>query len=474
LVNVLLAALSGVLLVALYPRIGWSWMAPVALVPLLVALDGQPARRRFWLGHLAGCIFWGGACYWIYGVMHQYGNVPALGSAALLVGFFLVKALHFGVFAWLAGPMLARCWAIPGVAALWTAIEGTHPYAGFTWLMLGHAAVDRAVVARLAPLTGVLGMSFVLAMMNVGVALAVRRRPRLHLALLAPLVLLYALPRLPAPSPGRHTAWLVQPNIDVGDAAAINPLAHWRAGARQPPDLIVWPENPAPAYFYNDLRFRRAVEKVAQEHGAYLLFSAVAFRDAQMREPLNSAVLLGPDGAQIARYDKIHLVPFGEYVPWPFRRLVDKVTREAGDFVPGEKVVVARPGGRGVGTFICYESVFGDGVRQFVAAGAELLANISNDGWYGKTAARNQHLLIARSRAQENARWLLRATNTGLTTVINPAGLVTAAIPPDQPGMLVAGFDYVTRRTLYTRRGDWFWWTAIAASLAALWQARKN
>lgn len=482
--RVSLAALSGVLLVALYPRLGWSWLAPVALVPLLAALDGQPAQRRFWLGHLTGCIFWGGSCYWIYGVMHQYGDVPALGSAALLVGFFLAKGLHLAVFAALAGPLLARWWAIPGVAALWTAIEGTHPHAGFTWLMLGHAAVDMAVVARLAPLTGVLGMSFVLAMMNVGVALALLRRPRRRLIPLAPLLLLYVVPRLPTAPPARHTAWLVQPNIDVADAALPNPLANWRAGARQTPDLIVWPENPTPAYFYHDLRFRRAVEQVAQQHGAYLLFSAVAFRDAGMREPLNSAVLLGPDGAEIARYDKIHLVPFGEYVPALFRRVVDKVTREAGDFVPGEKVVVARPGGRGLGTFICYESVFGDGVRRFAAAGAEVLANISNDGWFGKTAARYQHLLIARSRAQENARWLLRATNTGLTAAINPAGRVTAALPPDQPGMLVAGFDYVTRQTLYTRWGDWFWWTAIAGSLAcqpepwrrlaALWPARKN
>ncbi len=467
-----LATLSGMLQVALFPRIGWSWLAPVALVPLLLALESEGrAGRRFWLGHLAGSIYWGGTCYWIYGVMHEYGDVPAAGSVVLLVGFFLAKAIHLGVFGWLAGPLLRRPWAAPAVAALWTAIEGTHPYAGFTWLMLGHAAVDMSVVARLAPWTGVLGMSFALALMNVGVMLALRRRPRLQLAPLAALVLLYALPRLPPTAPARQTAWLVQPNIDVGGSFAANPLARWRASG-PPPDLIVWPENPAPAYFYQDALFREAVQETARAHRAALIFSAVAFRDAARREPLNSAVLLGPDGDEIARYDKIHLVPFGEFVPWPFGYVIEKVTRQAGDFVPGERVVVARVGGHGIGTFICYESVFGAGVRQFAAAGAEVLVNISNDGWFGKSAARNQHLLIARSRAQENARWLLRATNTGVTAAIDPAGVVRGALPPDRPGRLVAGFGYETRRTLYTRWGDWFWWTAIAAALAGLWRTR--
>jgi apolipoprotein N-acyltransferase len=407
--------------------------------------------------------------------MRDYGGVPPAGAAALFVGFFLAKAVHLGVFGWLAGPLLSRSWAAPGVAALWTALEGTHAYAGFTWLLLGHAAADRAVLARLAPWTGVLGMSFALAMMNTGVALALRRRSRWRLAPLLALPLLYAIPRLSPGSPPERTAWLVQPNIDVKDVTASNPLARWRAGAAgPPPDLIVWPEHPAPAYYYHDAEFREAVQEAARIHGAYLIFSAVAFRDAAMREPLNSAILLGPKGEEIARYDKIHLVPFGEFVPWPFGRLVESVTREVSDFVPGDKVVVARAGDHTVGTFICYESVFGDGVRRFVAAGAEVLVNISNDGWYGTSAARDQHLLIARSRAQENRRWILRATNTGITTVINPAGMVTAAIPPDQPGMLIARFDYVPQTTAYTRWGDWFWWASSAAALAGLWRAKAG
>lgn len=476
-----LAAATGVLLVLLFPNAGLSYLAPIALVPLLLALAWESAwRRRFLLGWLSGAIFWGGACYWIYYVMHVHGHVPAVGAAALLAGFMVVKGLHLGVFGVIAGPQLRRAWAIPAVAAAWVAIEGTHQYAGFTWLMLGNAATNMAVVARLAPVTGVAGMSFVLAMMNVAVLLAIQRRPRTHLTWLCVLPLLYFLPPLPASPPGRSVARLVQPNISE-ESIISEPWTAERAGrllrkmaalssSRSPaapsPDLIIWPENPAPFYFYNDPQFRSWVETIARAQHADLLFGTVAFRSSDLREPLNSAVLLDPEGNEVARYDKIHLVPFGEFVPWPFGHLVEKVTHEAGDFVAGNKVVVARSGGHRIGTFICYESVFGPEVRKFVAGGAQVLVNISNDGWFGRSAARYQHLLIARMRALENGRWLLRATNTGVTAVIDPAGRVRGSLPLDQPGVLAVYFDYLNHLTLYTRWGDWFWWAALAGTVA--------
>ena len=466
--------LTGLLLAALFPPFNLTFLAPVALAPLLIALARESSgRRRFLLGWIAGWIFWGGACYWIYDVMHRYGHVPALGSAALLAGFFLVKGLHLGVFSVLAGRVLRRPWGIPAVAALWVAVEGTHPYSGFTWLTLGNAATNMSLVARLAPLTGVAGMSFVLAMMNAAVALAVARRPRTHLAWILALPILFLLPKLPPPEPGDQVARLVQPNISEEEVFSsqwtednagklLHELATLSVAGDSQPDLIVWPENPAPFYFYDDPEFRSTVETVARGARSPLLFGTVAFQD---RQPLNSAVLVGPDAAETARYDKIYLVPFGEFVPWPFGYLVEKITREAGDFVPGTKVVVARFGRHGIGTFICYESAFGNGVRRFVAGGADLLVTISNDGWFGRSSARDQHLLIARMRAMENGRWLLRATNTGLTAVMDPAGRVRGSIPPDRPGTLVARFGYTSRETLYTRWGDWFWWATVGAGL---------
>jgi len=475
--SILLAGLSGVLLVIIFPAAGVAVLAPVALVPLLTALAAEPRpRRRFLLGWVSGCLFWAGSCYWIYEVLRVHGRMPAAGAGVLFAGFFLVKGLHLGVFAWLAAPLLRRSWAIPAVAALWVAVEGTHPYLGFTWLVLGNAATSMAAVARLAPITGVAGLSFALAAMNVAVTLALLRRPKTHLAWIAALLLLFLLPGLPGPAPGAHAANLVQTRLldEEIQAAPWTPArtaklleemgALSTAGS---PELIVWPENPAPLYFYHDPLFRTHVETIARRARAHLLVGTVAYRDEAGRQPLNSAVLVAPDGTEVARYDKIHLVPFGEFVLWPFGSLVEKITREAGDFVPGDRVVVMRAGERKLGTFICYESAFGRAVRKFAADGAELLVNVSNDGWFGRSAARDQHLLIARLRAMENGRWLLRATNTGLTAVIDPAGRVTAALPPDRPGVLAARFDYSERRTAYTRAGDWFWWLTLAAAGAA-------
>jgi len=480
-----LALAAGGLLVALFPNFDLTYISPLALVPLLVAVEREPRpRRRFLLGCLTGWVFWAGTCYWVYGVLHRHGHLPAVGAATLYTSFFLIKGLHVGVFAWLVGPALSRWWGIPAVAAIWTAIEGTHPYAGFTWLMLGNAATNMAVVARLAPITGIAGISFVLAMMNAAVALTLFRRPKKHLAWLLAVPLLYLLPKLPAPLAGSRAAVLVQPNISEQEVwsslwtgARAEKLLEQFAALSWPdradalrPDLIIWPENPAPLYYYDDLRFRSFAEGVARQHNTHLLFGTTAFRDAEKRQPLNSAILLGPEGSEVARYDKIFLVPFGEFVPWPLHLLVEKITREAGDFVSGKQFVVARAGEGSIGTFICYESAMGRGVRRFAAAGARLLVTISNDGWFGRSAAREQHLLIARMRAVENGRWLLRASNTGITAVIDPAGRITAALPPDSAGALSASFDYADQETLYTRWGDWFWWStvAIAAGLKIL------
>ncbi len=174
---------------------------------------------------------------------------------------------------------------------------------------------------------------------------------------------------------------------------------------------------------------------------------------------------MGSNGVAISRYDKVNLVPFGEFVPWPFGILTRKVSTEAGDFEAGRKVVVSAVGDHRIGTFICYESVFPSYIRKFAASGAEALFNISNDSWFGRSAARYQHLLIVRMRAAENARWILRATDNGITTVIDPAGRVVRAT--QEYTELAARFQYRYRRdlTFYTRYGDWF--VALCALFAA-------
>jgi apolipoprotein N-acyltransferase len=224
--------------------------------------------------------------------------------------------------------------------------------------------------------------------------------------------------------------------------------------ADPPPSIVVWPEVPAPLYYYEDARFRNYAETLARAVRAWLLMGIVAH--APDGAPLNSAVLISPDGIPLSRYDKVNLVPFGEFVPWPFGALAKHISTEVGDFAPGKRVVVSPAGGHKLGAFICYESVFPNFVRQFAANGAEALFNISNDGWFGKSAARLQHLEIVRRRAAENRRWILRSTNDGITATIDSAGRLRGTLPLYTEATSYTGFTYISDKTLYTRFGDWF------------------
>jgi len=286
---------------------------------------------------------------------------------------------------------------------------------------------------RLAPFTGVYGLSFVFAMMSAALALASLRRPRRELLWLAPVLLLAGLPPLPPAERGQDTALLLQPDIaedtewtqQSADAMQRRQVAlSMRAalGEKQPPSIVVWPEVPAPLYYYEDERFRNYVDSLARTIRSYLLLGVVAHTPDGA--PLNSALLVSPEGAPVSRYDKVNLVPFGEFVPWPFKGITEKVSSEAGDFAAGKRVVVSPVGSHKIGVFICYESVFPNFVRKFAASGAQVLFNISNDGWFGRTAARRQHLLIVRMRAAENRRWILRSTNDGITAPLPGSDLL--------------------------------------------------
>jgi len=208
---------------------------------------------------------------------------------------------------------------------------------------------------------------------------------------------------------------------------------------------------------------------VARETHAAVLSGIVAH--AADGSPLNSALMMSPNGAVVSRYDKVNLVPFGEFVPWPFGLVTRKVSTEAGDFAAGNKVVVTSVDSHRTGTFICYESVFPSYIRRFAADGAEALFNISNDSWFGKSQARYQHLQIVRMRAAENSRWILRATDNGITAAIDPAGRVVRTA--EEYAELSARFSFRYRRnlTFYTRFGDWFVLLCALIAAAAIMSA---
>jgi apolipoprotein N-acyltransferase len=309
------------------------------------------------------------------------------------------------------------------------------------------------------------------------------KRKLLLIATVVAAVILQSGILVPAPAiPADHTAVLVQANVPILEGSdwtktyfndTLRDLAALSLDSQATlhPDLIVWPENPAP--FYNsDPLFRDAVSNLAHQANAWLLVGNIGIRNATpgtATEMFNSAALVSPNGEWAARYDKVHLVPFGEYVP--FRRLFSfaaGLTKEVGDFSRGTSREPLDASGKKLGVFICYESIFPDEIRQFVRNGAQVLVNISNDGWYGDSGAYAQHLKQSRMRAVENDRWLLLDTNTGVTAAIDPDGRIVASSPRKTRTALRAPYALINSSTFYTRHGDWFAYLCAIISIAAL------
>ncbi len=468
LLHSLLSLATAALLLLALPRFDFRWLAPIALTPLLYALARtRDGWQRFVYGWGAGIFFWFFLCTWIQFVLEVHGGVGSWGGWGCFILFALYKGLHLAVFSWLAGPLMRRAYAIPAVAALWTGIERTHGTFAFAWLDLGNAGIDMSLPLRFAPFVGVYGLSFVFAMTAAGLACVLLRFNRIRLAPLAALCLLWFLPAIPEHWPASQTALVVQPDIDpdITWTGLIQERTEEQLSLLSnvlPAPLVIWPELPAPLYYYDDPQFRRSATAIASRHG-YFLFGTVAYTGEH--QPLNTALLLGPDGSEAGRYDKIDLVPFGEFVP-PLFSFVNRITREAGDFVPGRDIKVLPANGARLGVFICYESAFPDLVRQFAKRGANVLVNLSNDAYFGHSEAHEQHLLIARMRAVENRRFVIRSTNDGITAVIDPAGRLIRKFPSYQQLASPVHYGLVNGTTFYTRHGDWFAWSCLAVGLA--------
>jgi len=496
----LLAALSGVLQALIFPSPSISALSWVALAPLLVAVltdhgrgnAGTP-RQAFLLGWLSGVVWYAGSCYWVYHVMHAYGGLASPVAALLLVLFCLYLGLWHGLFGILLA-LVARSGRFAGGRALavapflWVAMELARVrVSGSPWDLLGTAQVANLPLTQLATVAGVYGVSFAIAVVNSAFAAALvvpreRRWTMLAASLVAAGALqLGVLVQLPA-DPATHTARLVQQNIPILDSAGWT-LEYFdrtlvdleQLSAAPPPSgalapsLIVWPESPAP-FYTNDPRFQQALSALAVARGAYVVAGSLTpVPRGSSTALLNSAALVDPAGQWRGRYDKIHLVPFGEYVPFSsLLFFANKLTREVGDFVPGSERTVFDLGEGRVGAFICFESIFPDEVREFADRGAQVFVNISNDSWFGETGAPGQHLNMARMRAIENHRWLLRATNSGITAAIDPHGRVVMQAPRNQRVALDVPYAYLGETTFYTRHGDWFAWTCVIIALAVL------
>ena len=518
----LLAAVSGLLQVLIFPRPNLYWLCWIALAPLMAALlrarDADvaellsedstsmlvPARvgQGFLLGWLSGTIFYLGTCYWVYLVMNNYGGLPPSVSILLLVLFALFIGLHHAIFGALVA-LAARSRAGLSRRALvlapfiWVAVELLRAYVvSFPWDLLGTAQVDNLPLVRLASVTGVYGVSFEIALVNTVFAAAIlvqkKRRFTLLVAGLTGAIALQSTQLVKVdPAEIDAHATLVQQNVPIvrqwsfeeykhllNELTAIS-LAPTPSHEGVAP-LIVWPESPAP-FETGDRLFMDSTAELARQQQSWLLAGAAAVQPAAWpgdEEKLyNSALLISPTGAVAQRYDKVHLVPWGEYVPfsWAFG-FAKSLTHEVGTFTSGgTERTPLEVGSHRYGVFICYESAFPHEVRQFALHGAEVFVNISNDGWFGESGAPWQHLNMARMRAVENHRWLLRDTNTGVTAAIDPFGRVVQIAPRNQRVVLNAAYGTTSDLTFYTRYGDWFpVLCAIISIVGLLWRSRAK
>jgi apolipoprotein N-acyltransferase len=505
----LLAVLSVILQVVIFPLPGVYVLSWFAIAPLLVALlrarpagelqiSGsvrlQPATpwQGFLLGYVCGIVWYAGTCYWIYDTMRQYGGLNTPMALLVLFLFCCYLGLYHGVFG-LAVSLLSRPHdhrrALVLAPFLWVAIELARTrITGFPWTLLGISQVDNVALCRIAGFTGVYGISFEIVLVNVAIAAAFLiprpKRGMMFAAALAAAAVLQSGRLVEAPpAKADHAALLVQQNVPVAadwtpayfqqTLQALTDLTA-RSAAAHPEtkiDLIVWPESPAP-FFTNDAKFRATISDMARSANSWIVVGAIGSDAAHPNDEgavFNSAALISPQGDWTARYDKVHLVPFGEYLPFPsLFSFAGGLTQEVGQFEHGKSRRPLNAGGEQLGIFICYESIFPDEVRQSADVGAQAFVNISNDGWYGDSGAYAQHLNQTRMRAIENDRWLLSATNTGVTASIDPWGRIAARIPRKERAPLVTPYALNSVTTFYTRHGDWFAFTCAIILIGAL------
>jgi apolipoprotein N-acyltransferase len=481
--RITIAIASGVILIAAFPSKHFP-IGPWYCVALLMAVSAN-VRPRFaaLCGYLHGAVFFTPTMSWLYSTFRIHGDVSPLMSAVALGALAAAASFFPAAFAWAFAWIWKRRAGLACIMApfLWVATEYARtklPAIGYPWNLIGYGAAHSLGLAQMTTLGGIWLLSFTVAGFNallIWAWIQSRRGGRVpiyaavSIAAVIGAIVLFGDAWVPMEEPDR-TARLIQPNFPEengpGDwmklhAADISQLESMSVAAEadgRAPGLVVWPEEPTP-FSMQDPRFAALAERIGKQTRDGFLAGVIEARakPGVGWQFFNSAVLHDPAGRQTFLYDKIHLVPFSEYTPWAsWFKFIRSITVEVGDFQEGSEYRVGTlPDGRRFAVYICFEGVFPGEVRKFAANGAEVFVNISNDGWFGRTAGPQQHLEMARVRAIENRRWLLRCTNNGFTVTVDPYGHETARIPADIRGALDTRYGYRSDLTLYTRWGDW-------------------
>ncbi len=487
----MLAAGSGLLLTAAFPKFEQAWLAWLALIPLVLALRRADTKSAFLLGLACGGAHFLTLVYWVIHSMHTYGGLPWAAAAVVLVLLAIYLAVFPALFCAclvrLARSPLQALWLAP---VTWVAMEYLRAkvFSGFPWELAGYSQYRFLHLIQVADLVGVYGISALLLFANTAMAIALLHWSELPwqgaiptarqaitglatLVLLTAALLVYGDLRMAATdramekSPAVSVA-IVQGNVDqavkwdprfqVLTTVKYRDLS--RVAARSHPELIVWPETATPFFFGEDRALTRLVARtITETKSAYLIGSPARKKENGRQVLFNRAYLLDKDAHVTGTYDKVHLVPFGEYVP--FKRwlpFIDTLVAQVGNFRPGTKGSILNWDKGPIGVQICYEVIFPGLARAAVSKGARILVNLTNDAWFGTTSAAFQHFSMAVFRAIETRRSLVRAANTGISGFIDPAGRIQATTGLFSAKVLCRPVKLLNIKTLYTGWGDWF------------------
>ena len=497
--DILLSLLSGILLIFSFPNFDLEFLAWFALVPLFYSIDGKGLYHSFKLGFFTGLVSFLGILYWIIVAVHTYGNVSFILSGLILLLLVTYLSLFTGAFTFLTRLIQTRSGiqTILFTPILWVALEYLRSFllTGFPWAYLGHTQYLNLPFIQMADITGVYGLSFVILSVNASLYWVLHQWPKWTfpfkevaitvLILLSFLIYGYVkirhVDRETIKSPPLKLA-LVQGNIDQSikwdKSFQLETLKIYRRlsmrVAEDKPDLIIWPETATPFFFQEAKEYQPIVLEIPEKTNAFLLFGTPFYKIEKGKvNYYNSAFLISPSKKLIGKYDKIHLVPFGEYIP--LRKLLffieSSIGEGIGNFKPGkESFNFSLPQGK-FGVLICFEIIFPDLCRRFVKDGADFLVTITNDAWFGRTSAPYQHLSMATFRAIENRVFIARAANTGISAFIDPKGKIV-----DQGGIFAEeamnGTIHLSRnKTFYTLYGDVFAWSCSGFSIFFLLHA---
>lgn len=497
--DILLGLLSGIFLILSFPNLDLEFLAWFALVPLFFAIEGKGLYQAFKLGVFTGFVSFLGILYWIIIAVHTYGNVPLILSGLILLLLVIYLSLFTGAFTFLTRLVQIRSGIQTILIApiLWVALEYLRSFllTGFPWAYLGHTQYLNLPFIQMADITGVYGLSFVILCVNAMLFAVLRQWPKktfpLKEVIFTTLILLGFLiygyvkmkyvDRTAIQSPSLKVG-IVQGNIDQSikwdesfqlETLRIYQRLSMRA-AEDKPDLLIWPETATPFFFQEAKEYQPIVLEIPEKTKAYLLFGTPSYKIERGEvNYYNSALLVSPSKEWIGKYDKIHLVPFGEYIP--LKKLLffieSSIGEGIGNFKSGKKIVnLSLPEGK-FGTLICFEIIFPDLCRRFVKEGADFLVTITNDAWFGRTSAPYQHLSLATFRAIENRVFIARAANTGISAFIDPNGKIIKQGGLFTEEAMNGTIHLMKGKTFYTLYGDVFAWICSGFSIFFLLHA---